>query len=173
MLVHLGGLFLALTCLDMGIKQYVESTFRENEERETVIENVVLRKVYNGGFAFGFLKNRPKVIKIASVLAGTGVLAYDVRLFLKKGKWIQKLGMVAVSAGAVSNIYDRLARGKVIDYIGIRSKNQFLARLTANLGDFYILLGAVLLALKRSYPELSEEELKEISEKVKSRKFKL
>ena len=149
MLVHLGGLFLALTCLDMGIKQYVESTFRENEERETVIENVVLRKVYNGGFAFGFLKNRPKVIKIASVLAGTGVLAYDVRLFLKKGKWIQKLGMVAVSAGAVSNIYDRLARGKVIDYIGVQSKVRFLSRITANLADIYVAVGALIVSVTK------------------------
>ena len=60
----------------------------------------------------------------------------------------RKLGMAILGAGASSNIFDRLSRGKVIDYIGIRSKNQFLARLTANLGDFYILLGAVLLALK-------------------------
>ena len=56
--------------------------------------------------------------------------------------------MAILGAGASSNIFDRLSRGKVIDYIGIRSKNQFLARLTANLGDLYILLGAFLLALK-------------------------
>ena len=34
MLKRLSGMFLALVCLDMGIKQYVEDVFRENEERD-------------------------------------------------------------------------------------------------------------------------------------------
>ena len=76
------------------------------------------------------------------------MLACGVWTFARKGHFTEKLGMAILGAGASSNIFDRLSRGKVIDYIGIRSKNQFLARLTANLGDFYILLGAVLLALK-------------------------
>ena len=115
------GTFTILLGLDVLLKQHVEETIRPGEEKELPGGKVVIRKVYNKGFLLNSLESHPALIKTVSILAG---------------------------AGASSNIFDRLSRGKVIDYIGIRSKNQFLARLTANLGDFYILLGAVLLALK-------------------------
>ena len=57
--------------------------------------------------------------------------------------------MVFLSAGAASNIYDRLERGKVIDYIGVKSRNKFLSRLTANLADMYVALGAVLIGFTK------------------------
>ena len=41
------GMFLVLACIDMGIKQYIEDTVEGDEERETMISGVVLRKVYN------------------------------------------------------------------------------------------------------------------------------
>ncbi|MFR5585727.1 MAG: signal peptidase II [[Clostridium] scindens] len=104
--------------------------------------------MYNKGFLLNSLESHPALIKTVSILAGAGVLACGAWTFARKGHFTEKLGMAILGAGASSNIFDRLSRGKVIDYIGIRSKNQFLARLTANLGDFYILLGAVLLALK-------------------------
>lgn len=147
MLTYLAGMFLTLVCLDMGIKKYVEDVFRENEERETVLDKVVLRKVYDKGFALGALKDKPKIIKGASIFAGLGVLAYDARLLQKKGKWLEKFGMMLVSAGAFSNIYDRLIRGKVIDYIGIQSRIKFVSKLTANLADLYVAVGGALVAL--------------------------
>lgn len=167
------GTFTVLLGLDVLLKQHVEENIKSGEEKKVLGGKVVIRKVYNKGFLLNSLESHPVLIKTVSILAGAGVLACGAWTFVRKGHFTEKLGMAILGAGAASNLFDRLSRGKVIDYIGIRSKNQFLARLTANLGDFSILLGAVLLALKRSYPELSEEELKEISEKVKSRKFKL
>ena len=148
LLMAAGGLLVVLVCVDMGIKQYIEENFEEEEERETILDKVVLRKVYNKGFCFNTLDKKPELVRKTSGILCAGLAIYDAWLFLKKGKWLRKFGMVFLTAGAISNTYDRLIRGKVIDYIGIRSKNQFVARLTANLGDFYILLGAVLLALK-------------------------
>ena len=57
--------------------------------------------------------------------------------------------MTLVSAGAASNLYDRLFRKKVVDYIGIRSEKKRLSDLTANLADIYITAGAVLTVLSR------------------------
>ena len=55
--------------------------------------------------------------------------------------------MTLVSAGAVSNLYDRLFRRKVIDYIGFRNKREYFSKLTANLADVYLTAGAVLCGL--------------------------
>ncbi len=37
MIYKLAGLFLVLVCGDMGVKQYIEDSFQEKEERETLI----------------------------------------------------------------------------------------------------------------------------------------
>lgn len=147
MLTVMGGLFLALVCFDMGIKQYIERTYKEREERETIAGRLVLRKVYNRGFMLNVLQERSEIVKGASAGIGAGIVLYDIWLFPKKGRLLKKLGMVFLSAGAFSNIYDRLIRGKVIDYIGVQSKHKFLSRITANLADIYVAAGAVLTAI--------------------------
>ena len=128
----------------MGIKQYIEDTLEKDEERETLIPGLVLRKVHNKGFAFNILEHEPGIIRKSSVCAAAGILIYDCWLFLRKKRTVGKIGMVLVSAGAVSNLYDRLIRRTVIDYIGIKSEKKRISDLTANLADVYLTVGAVL-----------------------------
>lgn len=149
MLAAFGGMLVVLLCVDMGIKQYIEDTFDRREERKCIVPGLVLRKVYNRGFLLSTLEKYPKIVQGVSAVTGVVILFYDLLLFLKKGKWVEKTGMIFLTAGAASNIYDRLVRKKVIDYIGFQSKNKFLSNLTANLADFYIVIGAVLVGIGR------------------------
>ena len=149
MIPAMAGLFLVLVCVDMGVKQYIEDFFEPKGERETMSSHVVLRKVYNRGFILDTLDQYPKLVQRSSLLLGIVLLVYDLRLFLTKGRRLEKLGLTLLSAGAFSNIYDRVIRGKVIDYIGFKSKWKSLSRITANLADFYVLIGSVLAVLGR------------------------
>lgn len=150
LLMAAGGLLVVLVCLDMGIKQYIEETFKLNEERETIIDKLVLRKVYNKGFFMNTLEKRPEIVKGSAAIISAVIFLYNVWLFLRRGRWLEKLGMVFLTAGAVSNTYDRLIRGKVIDYIGVQWKNSFFRRLTANLADIYVAVGAVIVTITRA-----------------------
>lgn len=143
------GLFLVLVCVDMGIKQYVEDWMKEHEERKTILPGILFRKVYNTGFAFNFLDRYPKIIRNSSIVSMIGIVCYDLMIFLKKGRNICKIGMTFVSAGAFSNIYDRLIRKKVVDYIGVESKHSYLGKLTANLADIYIVIGMILVSFSK------------------------
>lgn len=149
MLAAFGGMLVVFLCVDMGIKQYIEDTFDRREERKCIVPGLVLRKVYNRGFLLSTLEKYPKIVQGASAVTGVVILFYDLLLLLKKGKWLEKTGMIFLTAGAASNIYDRLVRKKVIDYIGFQSKNKFLSSLTANLADFYVIIGAVLVGIGR------------------------
>lgn len=149
MIPAMAGLFLVLVCVDMGVKQYIEDFFEPKEERETMSSHVVLRKVYNRGFILDTLDQYPKLVQRSSLILGIVLLVYDLRLFLAKGRRLEKLGLTLLSAGAFSNIYDRVIRGKVIDYIGFKSRWKSLSRITANLADFYVLIGSVLAVLGR------------------------
>ena len=124
MLAAFGGMLVVLLCVDMGIKQYIEDTFDRREERKCIVPGIVLRKVYNRGFLLSTLEKYPKIVQGASAVTGVVILFYDLLLFLKKGKWLEKTGMIFLTAGATSNIYDRLVRKKVIDYIGFNSESR-------------------------------------------------
>ena len=141
------SIFLLLFFMDMGIKQYIEDTFKDNEERKTMVPRVVFRKVYNKGFVFSVLDRYPEIVQGASIFAGAGIFLYDVWLFLSRKKKVRKIGMTLITAGALSNIYDRLIREKVIDYVGVKCKNSFLSRITANFADLYIVVGMVLVSI--------------------------
>lgn len=141
---RLAGLFLLLVCSDMGAKQYIDDTFQLGEERETVLGKIVLRKVYNRGLLLDKMERYPTAVKMSSAVIGACIAVYDGWLFIRRGRWLKKLGMTLLSAGAFSNIYDRLVRGKVIDYIGIKSEKKKVSKITANLADLYIFIGAVL-----------------------------
>ena len=149
LLMAAGGLLVVLVCVDMGIKQYIEENFEEEEERETILDKVVLRKVYNKGFCFNTLDKKPELVRKTSGILCSGLAIYNAWLFLRKGKWLRKFGMVFLTAGAISNTYDRLRRKYVVDYFSFGVIWQRLRRVVFNLSDFFIMIGAVLYVCAR------------------------
>lgn len=147
---YFGVFFLALTTFDLGIKEYIEEQYEQKTEKETMIPKVVLRKVHNKGFCLNKFDQYPAVVKgVSAAISGMiGVSAYQ--LFQKRGRWVEKLGITILGAGAVSNTFDRIIRGYVVDYFGVRIKNSKLSKLAANLADIYILIGSLILSAAKT-----------------------
>ena len=59
----------------------------------------------------------------------------------KKGCLAQKIGLSMVLGGAISNLYDRLVKGYVVDYFSIEFKR--LKKVIFNLGDIFVFLGSL------------------------------
>ena len=110
---------------------------------------LVLRRVYNRGAAFNLLEKSPQFVTKLSAWLGAVLLVRDVFLMRKKGHTAEKTGMMLLTGGALSNLYDRIMRGKVVDYLAVKSRWKRLSRLTFNLGDVCIAAGALLAALSR------------------------
>ncbi len=53
----------------------------------------------------------------------------------------QKIGLSMVLGGAISNLYDRLVKGYVVDYFSIEFKR--LKNVIFNLGDIFVFLGSL------------------------------
>ena len=137
----------AAAALDLGIKQYVLDNVAEGQDREMAGGHLILRKVYNRGAAFNMLEKYPQFVMKLSALLGAVLLVRDVLLMRKKGHAMEKTGMMLLTGGAFSNLYDRIVRGKVVDYLSIKSRWKRLSRLTFNLGDICIAAGALQAAL--------------------------
>ena len=162
-------IFASLLGIDVLIKQQVEENIEPGEEEEFAGGRIVIRKVYNRGFLMNILDGKPKVVRYATIVSGIGLLIWDIltflpvriirtarvdgkaggiRLGIRRGPYLRQFGMTLLSAGAASNIFDRLVRGRVIDYIGIRTGERHLDRITANLGDCFIACGGLILMLR-------------------------
>lgn len=142
---------LVLFLLDMMIKQWVVETIDDKEERTICGGRLILRKVYNEGIALNGFDQHPQMVRNVSVLAGLGLLLSSLILLIKKGRRVEKVGMMVLTGGAWSNITDRVLRRKVVDYLAFPSKHQKVSRITFNLGDVCILLGTLLVWTARLF----------------------
>ncbi|MCQ2507992.1 MAG: signal peptidase II [Dorea sp.] len=143
------GLFTFLLGSDLLAKKFVDETMVPGQTKEYFGGNLKIRQVYNQGFMLNKLDDKPEIVKNTSLGIAGFLTLYNTWLMSHKGHLIKKLGMVFMNAGAVSNIFDRLFRGKVVDYIGIKSENKFLSSITANLADLYVLIGSVFTTIGR------------------------
>jgi signal peptidase II len=69
------------------------------------------------------------------------IIGFLIFLFFKANLYYQKIFLIAIFSGAISNIIDRFRLGCVIDYIDIKIWPVF------NLADVYITIGVILILL--------------------------
>ena len=110
-----------IAALDLFIKDEIEREGEEEFPRDLPGTKGLIRlhKSYNSGFPFGALG----------------------AFMTKKGCLAQKIGLSMVLGGAISNLYDRLVKGYVVDYFSIEFKR--LKKVIFNLGDIFVFLGSL------------------------------
>lgn len=150
MIVVMVGMAAVIFLVDIVIKQTVEERMNMTEEREILNDKVILRRVHNKGFILNAFDKYPHVVKYVSAALGGIVVVYDIILLCRRGHFIEKVGMMFLTGGALSNLFDRIVRGKVVDYIGFKTRWKAFTRITFNIGDFFIMGGAFLAAFGRS-----------------------
>ena len=141
-----------LAFVDIGIKTFIESNYRRGEEKGFLNNKVKIRKVYNQGAAFSLFEDQPEMVKKLSCYLTIDLFIYYVLALLRRGRPIEKVGLALINAGAWSNTFDRWLRGYVVDYVGFETKWDKFNRLTFNLGDFFIIKGAILMLVSSVLP---------------------
>lgn len=150
MVVWLIGMAAAVFIVDITIKQSIEEQMDMKEERDILSDRIQIRRVHNKGAAFQFMDKYPEAVKWTSIALGALIITYDAILLCRKKHRIEKIGMMLLTGGACSNIFDRIIRGHVVDYFGFNTRWKGFSRITFNLGDFFIMLGATIVAICRA-----------------------
>jgi signal peptidase II len=143
---HRLALVFALTLLvgcDHATKRIAKSAL-EGQGPRSVIRGVLdLRYTENTDVAFNLLRAVPERIR-APFLVVTGAAAVIVLLgavlLRRGGTGPGRAAMLLITAGAVGNYLDRVARGYVVDFVHVPYWPVF------NVADAYVVVGAVLLA---------------------------
>jgi len=112
--------------------------------RELIRGVIDLRYVENTDVAFNLLRWVPESIRAPGLLlfGAIALLTLGLLLFYGRGQpRMLRWALVLVTAGAIGNYADRVARGYVVDFVHLHHWPVF------NVADVYITVGYVLLAL--------------------------
>lgn len=148
---------LALAGLDQGIKQNIEDQEDQTLPRDLPCAKgwIRLHKNHNAGFPFGVMKNRPQLVQTIPLMMTSALAGALAALSGRREGLAEKLGLAVALGGAVSNTWDRMVRGYVVDYFSIRWKG--LKKVVFNLGDFFIFLGALMILAGQMVREFREK----------------
>lgn len=157
-----GWMIGCLAALDLGVKSVIESQEDDTFPRDLPSAGgwIKLHKNHNSGFSFGFMKERPELVKMIPLMVASAMAGGLAALLSNKGRTAEKIGLAVVIGGAVSNLYDRLIRGYVVDYFTIEWNS--LKKVVFNLGDIFVFLGSAIFVIGQAFrsPDTSKKKNK-------------
>lgn len=141
------GLTAGLSGLDLFLKGRIEAQDASAfpKELEGTNGRIRLYQNHNEGFCFGKLgkyKELTKQLPLISTSASAGMLAWTLT---RPSRFLDRMGLTLITAGGLSNLYDRMKRGYVVDYFSVQAG--WLKKVVLNVGDVCIFAGAVLLCI--------------------------
>jgi len=132
---------------DLWIKNQIEKNVAEGSERELAGGLLLLRRHHNKGMVFNFgERKRPVVAIFSALLVVCAFICFLLSLGLH-GNHLLRVGLSLLLGGGFSNTYDRLKRKYVVDYVSFNVKWKGLRKIVFNVSDFFIMIGALLIAL--------------------------
>lgn len=128
----------AVLAVDQATKAVVRSTMAPVGTSIPLLGDLLrLTYVRNTGAAFGMLPGHPTVFIAVSILVLAGIVVYWLRVRPVRALVVVPVALVA--AGATGNLIDRLASGRVTDFIEVAYIPVF------NVADSAIFVGVVFL----------------------------
>lgn len=132
------------TLVDLGIRHVVSHNLENGEEKSLADGKVVVTKFENSGAMCGFLKDDPRKLRVLSLTAMGMAAGWFLAKLAGRRPLPEQLGASMMAAGAAANVSERLARGKVTDYLRFPFLPGKAGKLVYNIGDFLIFAGTFL-----------------------------
>lgn len=138
-------LIMMILLSDLAIKSAIEEADPKDfpKDLEGTKGFITLRRSHNYGLPMGALRDKPELVKLIPLAVLSAVAGVFLWLFPRKGHGPEKVGAALVLGGGLSNLYDRMKRGYVVDYFSVRVEK--LKEIVFNLGDIAIFLGAAMM----------------------------
>lgn len=147
-------LIIILVYIEEKIKSYIETNKTYGKEEKILKGNIIINKHHNYGMFLNVLEDKKELALIIPSICLGGLIIFFAMILPKKKKFFLKLGLSLVLGGAISNVYDRVKRGYVVDYFSI-NKGKKLKRIVFNLADVFIFIGTIIISLVSLFTDKS------------------
>ena len=141
------AVILGIFGLETGIKNYIERNKEEGSQDLKCGGAMIIRRHHNRGAFLNAGQKRQRAVMIISVLLAALLTVLYVITLGHAGKGLLKWGLTLLLGGAYTNTYDRVARKYVVDYVSFNVPFRWLRRIIFNIGDFCIMIGALMSVL--------------------------
>ena len=140
--------------LDQTTKILVKSRFNLHETYDAL--GSILRFVYvqNPGIAFGFHFSHAWFYAGFAAIASLALLMYLYRM--RQARFIFRLALALILGGAIGNLIDRVAYGKVVDFIEIGFA-EWRWPYIFNVADIGVTMGMVILIALTLFEKENQE----------------
>lgn len=125
--------------LDQIVKNIVEENLISSETIPLIKNFLHITYVKNTGILFGLLKGYNFAFIVISLIT---ILFIFLFFLFVESKFYTQISLLLISAGAISNLIDRIIRGYIVDFIDLRVWPVF------NIADICITIGTVIIVLE-------------------------
>lgn len=128
---------------DQMTKALVESSIPEHAQITILPHFFNLTHTKNAGAAFGLFSDSPAPWKTALLIIVSAALLLTVVGIVWRSRqlhWETGVGLALILGGALSNLFDRVRAGRVVDFLDVYFRNYHWP--TFNLADSAIVVGA-------------------------------
>jgi signal peptidase II len=139
---------------DQATKALVERSIPEHAVIPILPHVFNLTHTKNAGAAFGLFSESPAPWKTAALVVVSGALLVAVVGIVWKSRhlhWETGVGLALILGGALSNLFDRIRLGRVVDFLDIYYRSYHWP--TFNLADTAIVVGAGFLIFEFLFTE--------------------
>jgi signal peptidase II len=139
---------------DQATKALVENSIPEHSTIAVLPRIFNLTHTKNAGAAFGLFSESPAPWKTALLIAVSGALLFAVVAIVWKSRhlqWETTVGLALILGGALSNLFDRIRLGRVVDFLDVYYRGYHWP--TFNLADSAIVVGAGFLVFQVIFSE--------------------
>ena len=141
--------------LDQASKYYVLDYFKAAGKKvEYVCEYLNIVLIWNQGISFGFFNKLPYSNQIFLLISVLIVIILCLML-IKSDKKNHSISYILIISGALGNIFDRIERGAVVDFIEVHYHNYFFP--VFNIADSVITIGVLVLLFEMIFLENKRE----------------
>ncbi|PLX30029.1 MAG: signal peptidase II [Alphaproteobacteria bacterium] len=140
------ALMLAVFTLDLLSKEWILAFFRAGRLPVEMTSFFHLALVFNRGATFGLLNNGSVTVFWGLTAIVAVVIGFLVRWLLREQSPFTRTALALIIGGALGNLYDRLFRGAVVDFLDFFWHDYHWPAF--NVADTSIVIGVILLTLK-------------------------
>ena len=134
------SIVIVLFLLDFFIKNYIVKNKKLNEKEDIIKDKLSIRYIQNKGAIYSTFEDKSAIVCGISFVLVVLLWIIYIPMLLKEGNKGLKLGLSFMIAGGMSNVYDRVKRKYVVDYIHWNKLNKIIF----NLADIFIVLGGII-----------------------------
>ena len=105
----------AIFILDQVTKLYIEHTMRLHQSFPVFGNFFRITYVENHGMAFGIQPAHGGLLTVVAVIVSLMIMYYLYQM--KREKLSARVALAAILGGAIGNLFDRIRRGSVVDFL--------------------------------------------------------